>query len=81
MKARRIAVAAVLLALALAAGVFAALHYYPVRPLQGHPGPLPDATAEERSLAPVLREHVVSIASEPHNTDHPVALEAAARYI
>ena len=81
MKARRIGVAAALLALALVASAFAALHYYPVRPLHGHPGRLPDATVEERSLAPVLRDHVVAIASEPHNTDHPVALESAARYI
>ena len=70
-----------LLLLAVLAGAFAAIRYFPYWPLYGHRGPLPPATAEEGAIAARLREHVIAIASVPHNTDHPAALEAAARYI
>lgn len=70
-----------LLVLALVAGAFAAVRYFAYWPLYGHRGTLPAATGEERDLAGRLNAHVVAVASVPHNTDHPQALEAAARYI
>lgn len=78
---RKLAGGVLVLALGLLAGTVFAVRTYPVRPLYGHTGPLPSTTDEERILASTLRGHVVAIASEPHNTDHPQALEAAARYI
>lgn len=73
--------ALVLIVLALAAGILAAVRYFAYLPLYGHQGALPPATQDERDLVPRLRGHVTAIASVPHNTDHPEALEAAARYI
>ena len=70
-----------LLALALFAGVFAAVRYFPYWPLYGYQGPLPAATAEESAIAGRLLDHVSAVASAPHNTAHPAALEASARYI
>jgi hypothetical protein len=70
-----------LLGLAFIAGLFALVRYYPYWPLYGHSGPLPAATVEESTMAARLLEHVRAVASVPHNTDHPEALEAAARYI
>lgn len=78
---QRRAAALVILALALASGVFALVRYHPYWPLYGHSGPLPNATAEESALAARLLDHVTAVASVPHNTDHPQALEASARYI
>lgn len=78
---RRKSTAIVLLLLApLWAGV-AVVRYFAYWPLYGHQGPLPVPTEEERALAPRLREHVVAVASVPHNMDHPEAYEAAAIYI
>lgn len=71
----------VLIALALAAAVAGALRYFAYWPLYGHEGPLPPATQQEKALAQRLSAHVTAIASVPHNTDHPAALEAVARYI
>jgi hypothetical protein len=71
----------VLILLALAAGVIGAVRYFAYWPLYGFEGPLPPATAEEQDLAGRLRGHVVAVASTPHNTAHPQALETAARYI
>ncbi len=71
----------VVLCLALAAGALAVLRYYPYWPLYGHSGPLPEATAEESAMAARLLDHVSAVASVPHNTDHPQALEDSARYI
>lgn len=67
--------------LVVVASVWAAVTYFPHRPLYGHQGPLPALTLEERNLASVLREHVNVLASSPRNTDHPEALEKSARYI
>lgn len=78
---RRRATVTAVLALALAAGVFSLLRYYAYWPLYGYSGPLPDATTEESALHGRLLEHVTAVASVPHNTDHPQALEASARYI
>ena len=80
-KVRRTAVPVVLVALALGAAVLGVVRYFAFLPLYGHKGPLPPATLEERHLAPRLREHVVAVASVPHNMQHPEALEAAAVYI
>lgn len=71
----------VLIALAVAAAVAGAFRYFAYWPLYGYEGPLPPATQQEKVLAQRLSAHVTAIASVPHNTDHPVALEAAARYI
>lgn len=57
------------------------LRYFPYWPLYGYTGPLPAATAEESALAGRLLDHVHAVASVPHNTAHPEALEASARYI
>ncbi len=77
----RSAVPLVLLALALVWTSVAVLRYYAYFPLYGHDGPLPPETAEEKALAARLRDHVVAVASVPHNMDHPEALEASALYI
>lgn len=50
----------------------------PGRSWQGAPPPL---TTDQAALAQRLRGHVVAIASEPHNLDHPEALERAAGYL
>lgn len=78
---RRRSTTIALLLLALVASVPLSVRYFAYLPLYGHQGPLPDATAEESALAARLLDHVSAIASVPHNTDHPEALEAAARYI
>jgi hypothetical protein len=44
-------------------------------------GPLPPLTPDETILAARLQPHVRAIAGEPHNVDHPEALERSARYI
>jgi len=78
---KRAVVVLVLLVLVLTAGAALAVRYFAVLPLHSPNGPLPPATTEERDLAPRLRNHVVAVASVPHNMDHPEALEAAALYI
>jgi hypothetical protein len=50
-------------------------------PGRSHGGPLPPLTAAEQQMALELEQHVRAIASGPHNTDHPEALERAARHI
>ncbi|MGD9785179.1 MAG: M28 family peptidase [Hyphomicrobiaceae bacterium] len=50
-------------------------------PGRSHDGALPALTAEEGEIAARLARHVEAIASTPHNTAHPEALEAAARVI
>lgn len=69
------------LVLALAASIGAVAWYGLAVPGRSHEGALPAATSEERDLAAKLRRHVETIASEPHNTAHPRALERAALYI
>lgn len=66
---------------ALVACVGAAHWYMLIMPGTPHAGPLPPLTAEERETAAALRRHVDGVASRPHNTAHPEALEASARYI
>lgn len=57
------------------------LGYMTVMPGESFRGPLPALTADEQQLAQRLREHVIKIASEEHNTAHPGQLEDAAHYI
>ncbi len=66
---------------ALLAAIAALLWYSLALPGRPHKGALPQATAEEISLAGRLQRHIVAIASEPHNTGHCQALEKAAQYI
>lgn len=78
---RRSAVPLVLFLLALLWAGHSLVRYYAYLPLYGHEGPLPPETKEEEALAAQLREHVIAVASVPHNMDHPEALEASAVYI
>lgn len=78
---RKSAVPFVLIVLALIWTGISVLRYYAYLPLYGHEGPLPTETKEEAELAAQLRDHVVAVASTPHNMDHPEALEASALYI
>jgi hypothetical protein len=50
-------------------------------PGRSHQGPLPPLTPAQTNMAAELASHVRAIASEPHNTDHPEALERAACHI
>lgn len=50
-------------------------------PGRSHSGPLPLLVDDERDLATRLRRHVTAIAQRPHNTSHPIELEACARAI
>jgi hypothetical protein len=61
--------------------IIAAVWYALAVPGRSHRGPLPTLTAEQRDLAGRLRAHVVAVASEPHNIQHPEALETAAQHI
>ncbi len=78
---RKSTVPIVLVALALLWTGFLVLRYFAYLPIYGHEGPLPLETREEKALAIELRNHVVAVASFPHNMDHPEALEASAIYI
>ena len=55
--------------------------YALVMPGRSHTGPLLPLTASEREIAATLRGYVAVIASRPHNTYFPAALEASARAI
>lgn len=60
----------------------AALSWYSLwLPGKGHVGPLPALRPDEQDLAIRLRQHVVAVASEPHNLDYPQAYEHSAAYI
>ena len=50
-------------------------------PGASHRGPLAPLDAEGKRLADRLKKHVVGVASEEHNVNHPEALERSARYI
>jgi acetylornithine deacetylase/succinyl-diaminopimelate desuccinylase-like protein len=64
------------------AGAIAWLLWYMVKvPGTSYSGALQPLAAEEKLLADRLSRHVAAIASREHNFMHPVALEAAARYI
>lgn len=66
----------------LAPGLVLAAAWYALwLPGERHVGPLPPLTAIERDIGDRLGAHVRAIASRPHNTGHPHAYEAAARYI
>jgi hypothetical protein len=68
-----------LAALALAV---AALAFYSLQvPGRSHSGPVPGLSAEEHQLAERLKAHIVAIASEPHSTRYPAALERSAATI
>jgi len=67
--------------LGVAALLALAWWYALIIPGQPHVGPLPPATSEEDDLATRLKQHVVAIASVPHNMRHYAALERAAQYI
>jgi hypothetical protein len=61
---------------------FAALHWYTLAlPGRSHIGSLPTLSAGDAAMSQTLRRHVEDIASRPHNTDYPQALEASARTI
>ena len=72
------AAGAIALIAALCAG---ALWYCLHMPGHSHKGSLPPLLPDEMELAARLSGHVVAIASQPHNTWHYEALEAAATYI
>jgi hypothetical protein len=67
--------------LVLGIGIVMAHRYMLDMPGVSFAGPLPPLATDERALASVLRRHVEAIASRPHNTDHPDALEASASEI
>ncbi len=68
--------------LAATALVLAALGFYSIWvPGPSHSGPVPAVSAEERELADRLKAHIAAIASEPHNTKYPAALERSAAAI
>ena len=50
-------------------------------PGQSYDKDFPALTTAQKSLALTLKEHVVAIASEPHNTEHLPALAKSAAYI
>lgn len=74
-----------LVSLAIVAAIFLlpvlALLWLTAVPGTSHTGPLPLLSADEAQLAVRLRGHVTAIASAPHNVEHPIALERAARHI
>ena len=78
----RIRIAAALLVFALLFALpAAALLWMTSVPGSSHQGPLPPITEGEKELAARLEAHVRAVASEPHNLEHPEALERSARYI
>jgi Peptidase family M28 len=79
--ARRMALFAVLVVLALAAAGYGALHYMTAVPGKPHRGPLPPLTPEEAALAVSLKRHIATIAAREHNVAHYGELEKVARYI
>ena len=65
----------------MTATMVAAIWYALAVPGRGHVGPLPALTEEERDIASRLKNHVMAIASVPHNIEHYAALKLAASYI
>lgn len=60
----------------------AALFWYGLgMPGRSYDGPLPETSSEENGLAARLKQHVVAVASVPHNIRHFDNLEQSARYI
>jgi hypothetical protein len=79
--ARRMALFAVLVVLALAAAGYGALHYMTAVPGKPHHGALPPLTPEEAALAVSLKRHIATIAAREHNVAYYGELEKVARYI
>jgi Zn-dependent M28 family amino/carboxypeptidase len=79
--ARRMAVLAALVVLALAAAGYGALHYMTAVPGKPHHGALPPLTPEEAALAVSLKRHIATIAAREHNVAYYGELEKVARYI
>jgi len=79
--ARRMALFAVLVVLALAAAGYGALHYMTAVPGKPHRGALPPLTPEEVALAASLKRHIATIAAREHNVAHYDELEKVARYL
>ncbi|MDH3286561.1 MAG: M20/M25/M40 family metallo-hydrolase [Betaproteobacteria bacterium] len=67
--------------LTVAAAIAWLLWYMVKVPGMSYTGALQPLTAEGKLLADRLSRHVATVASREHNFMHPVALEAAARYI
>ena len=59
----------------------AALLWMTAVPGASHSGPLPALDSDQVALAGRLREHVVAVASVPHNVGYPQELERSAGYI
>ncbi|HSI17320.1 MAG TPA: M28 family peptidase, partial [Sphingomonas sp.] len=70
-----------LAALAIFATPLLILLWMTAVPGQSYAGRLPAMAPDQRLLATRLHDHVVAIASVPHNIDHPAALERSASYI
>ncbi|MDB5673441.1 MAG: hypothetical protein JWM65_423 [Sphingomonas bacterium] len=74
-----------LISLLAALTIFAApvliLLWMTATPGQSYTGPLLPITPDRHALATRLHDHIVAIASEPHNIGHPQALERSASYI
>jgi hypothetical protein len=79
MGVRIVALLAVLLLLIAAPA--AALLWMTSVPGRSHEGPLPPLDPQQADLARRAQQHVVAIASRPHNIGHPEELERSARYI
>ena len=58
-----------------------AVWFMTAMPGERHRGALPPLGVEDLSLRANLKAHVLAIASEEHNVEHPEALERSARYI
>lgn len=57
------------------------VHYLTAAPGASHAGPLPQLTAEERTLAATLKRHVETIAAAEHNIEQYDELEEVALYL
>lgn len=74
-----------LISLAIVTAIFLlpvlALLWLTAVPGISYAGPLPPLAPAEAQLAARLRGHVTAIAGVPHNVEHPIELERAARHI
>ena len=74
-------IVALLAALAVFASPMLVLLWMTAVPGESFRGPLPAMTPTEQTLSARLRDHVVAVASVPHNIGHPEALEHTAHHI
>src|SRR5262249_16022579 len=79
--ARRMALFAVLVVLALAAAGYGALHYMTAVPGKPHPGAFPPLTPHQPPLAVSPKRPIATIAAGEHNVAYYGELEKVARYI